>query len=401
VIIFGLPLWSISLLLLSLAWRQRFRLWRSGLVSALVVTGSLTLLALLLGWIIASSAEGAGRVLALANELDVTLTVRPDSPVTLLWGFSALVAIFPRVIGARFASPFLILALGGVLGLSTMAWMQASTSGSKKDFAQGDFVGEAPRATSLPFVLLLIGTGALLVLGPEFVYVRDNFGVRLNTVFKFYYQAWVMFGTAALFALAYLWHELVSKRRRLLPLLAITGYSFGLAISLLFPVFAIRSRAAEYRGTGGNETRQPATLDGLAQVNRFDPDEYAAVQWLRENVTGEPVIVEAVGGQYSSFGRISASTGLPTILGWAGHELQWRGSGNPEPGVREPAVRQIYTQPDWQVTGELLNRYGVEYIYVGKLEINTYGPRVNDKFEERLELAFRNDSVAIYRWQSQ
>ena len=60
------------------------------------------------------------------------------------------------------------------------------------------------RHGTLPFVLLLILTGLLLTLGPEFVYLRDNFGVRLNTTFKFYYQAWVMFGVAAVFGLDYL-----------------------------------------------------------------------------------------------------------------------------------------------------------------------------------------------------
>ena len=49
-------------------------------------------------------------------------------------------------------------------------------------------VGSGPG--TLPFALLLILTGVLLTLGPEFIYLRDNFGVRLNTTFKFYYQAW-------------------------------------------------------------------------------------------------------------------------------------------------------------------------------------------------------------------
>jgi uncharacterized membrane protein len=119
---------------------------------------------------------------------------------------------------------------------------------------------------------------------------------------------------------------------------------------------------------------------------------------LREHVTGAPVILEAVGGQYSGYGRISAATGLPTVLGWAGHEYQWRGD-TAEPAEREPAVNKIYSQTDLLSIAELLNQYGVEYIYVGDLEQQQYGPAGLDKFAENLEPAFSNNGVTIYRWQ--
>jgi uncharacterized membrane protein len=191
---------------------------------------------------------------------------------------------------------------------------------------------------SLSFVLLLVVTGALLTLGPEFVYIRDNFGLRLNTVFKFYYQAWVMFGVAALFGLDYL-----LRRYRAVGVVATVGYGAMLAVALIFPAQAIASRAVEFRGPAEAADRQRPTLNGLAQVSRFNSGEYEALMWLRENVVGAPVILEAVGGSYSpeGHGRVSASTGLPTLLGWPGHEYQWRGS-TPEPAAREPIIRQIY-----------------------------------------------------------
>ena len=117
-------------------------------------------------------------------------------------------------------------------------------------------------------------------------------------------------------------------------------------------------------------------------------------------MSGTPVILEAVGGQYSSYGRISANTGLPTILGWAGHEYQWRGN-TPEPGIREPAVNEIFSQSDLLSVAELLNRYSVEYIYVGGLESDMYGSSGLDKFAEQLDVAYSNNSVTIYRWQPQ
>jgi uncharacterized membrane protein len=251
----------------------------------------------------------------------------------------------------------------------------------------------------LPFALLLIFTAALLTLGPEFVYLRDNFGVRLNTIFKFYYQAWVMFGISALFAIGYLWQEWHGSRR-IAPIIATAGYFLAFSIALLFPFYAVSSRAMEYRGPVTAEVRQPATINGLAQVERFNAHEYEAIMWLRENVSGTPIILEAVGGQYSGYGRISAATGLPTILGWAGHEYQWRGD-TPEPAVREPAVNKIYSQSDLLSVTELLNQYSVEYIYVGGLEQQQYGLAGLEKFAENLEPAYSNNGVTIYRWQPQ
>src|SRR5690606_7775246 len=105
---------------------------------------------------------------------------------------------------------------------------------------------------------------ALLTLGPEFVYLRDNFGQRLNTVFKFYYQAWIFFGVAALAGLDYLW-----RSKRSLAWLASAVYGAMLAVALLFPAFGISSRAQEYAA--------PSTLDGLAHYEVGQPAEAAAL----------------------------------------------------------------------------------------------------------------------------
>jgi uncharacterized membrane protein len=133
-------------------------------------------------------------------------------------------------------------------------------------------------------------------------------------------------------------------------------------------------------------------------VARNNPDEYAALMWLRENVAGTPVILEAVGGSYTHYGRVSAGTGLPTVLGWPGHQHQWRGS-TMEPARREPSVETIYSQPDWAQVVDLLNRYQVSYIYVGDLERSSYGVDGLEKFEQFLTVAYTNGGVTIYKWQ--
>ncbi len=45
----------------------------------------------------------------------------------------------------------------------------------------------------------------------------------------------------------------------------------------------------------------------------------------------------------------------------------------------------------------LLDKYDVEYVYVGYLERNTYGEAGLAKFREFLTPVFENDGVTIYR----
>jgi YYY domain-containing protein len=410
-IVFGLPLGTITILLLVLAARQRFRHWQTGLVTAVSLLLALFLLALLFSWIVAASAEGSGRVINLAAELGIPLAARPEG-LAMGWAVTAVLAILPTYLQARFGYPALTLLLATLLALAVMVLREtmnqrrdAETQREEAESAHsGVAVGSQPTVVltpSLPFAILLIITGILLTLGPEFLYLRDNFGVRLNTIFKFYYQAWALFGVAAIFGLYALWQATTGVKRAV-PALVTAAYGLALLLSLLFPYYAVQSRAEEFRGAADAEFRQPPTLNGLAAMQTFNFDEYAAIQWLRENVTGTPVILESVGGQYSEYGRVSASTGLPTLLGWAGHEYQWRGSSTQEPAVRDPAVRDIYTAANWDGSNAalLLDDYGVELIYVGNLERSTYGlfgPELQ-KFDDRLEVAYQNSSVTIYRW---
>jgi YYY domain-containing protein len=389
-VIFAMPLWAIFFLLLGSLWQKQGRGWRTGLAVFAGLIGGLSMLMLLLGWVVASSTEGAGRVTTLATDLNLTLPAPPAAGLTdrLGWGLSAVAALLPTILSARLTWPGVTLLLAAVIALVAVAWVQRleQPAGEKTTWPE-----------SLPFVLLLVATGALLTLGPEFVYIRDNFGVRLNTVFKFYYQAWVLFGVAALFGLDY-----ILRRNKAAGGLAITGYLLMLAVAFLFPIKGVASRAAEFRGPADSADRQPPTLDGLAQVNQYNSSEYEALMWLRQNVAGAPVVLEAVGGSYSpvGHGRVSANTGLPTILGWPGHEYQWRGTTS-EPAEREPIIKQIYNETDLTQVAPLLNRYGVEYIYIGQLEQSEYNPAGLEKFGQQLQVAFSNGGVTIYRWQPQ
>lgn len=415
-IIFTMPLISILTLIVTLLfWFVRFnrqpvqkQAWRIGLVSAAGLIVGLFLLMLILGWIIAINPEGASRVQALTDELGLRIG-SISSQATLLtrigWATNAIIRLVPVFLIARLTNPGLILLLAFLIAaviFLLVHFLNRPTHNNSEDlikennileFSDYEITGQLKVAsTSLPLVLLLIGTASLLVLGPEFVYLRDNFGQRINTIFKFYYQAWLLFGLAAIYGLDYL-----LRRFRIRGILATIVYGAALLVALLFPLYAIQSRAVEYRGPKTSPERLGATLDGLEYLRNGNPDEYDALLWIRDHIQGVPVIVEAVGGQYSAFGRVAATTGLPTLLGWAGHEYQWRGS-TPEPGQREPVVGSIYSDNSWTETANLLDRYDVDLVYFGTLERSTYDPRAGEKFNQNLDVAYQNDSVTIYRW---
>jgi uncharacterized membrane protein len=134
------------------------------------------------------------------------------------------------------------------------------------------------------------------------------------------------------------------------------------------------------------EGRMPATGD------------YEAIQWLKKEVKGKPVILEAWGGEYTEYARITSFTGLPTVLGWPGHELQWRGNYD-EAGRRQGIVSRIYETADANEAQQLLNQFNVEYVYVGVLERDKFGAAGNlDKFKEFMDVAYfnKNDTI-IYK----
>ena len=238
-------------------------------------------------------------------------------------------------------------------------------------------------ATSEPwaFIVLLIALGALLVIAPEFFYLRDLFGTRMNTVFKFYFAAWLLWGVAGAFAANELWPERRSQAPRLLLLVP-------LLLGLIYPALAVWTK------TEGFAPLQGRTLDGAAYLAQLSPADYEAVQWIN---TGLPtgVLVEAVGGSYTQYGRIAANTGLPTVLGWDFHEIQWRGTAEPQ-GSRRGDIELLYEAPDWETVQPILQTYDVAYVYVGPLEQTSYQPIEERKFELYMTKIYDSAEVRIY-----
>ncbi len=311
-------------------------------------------------------------------------TILPTIVPVLLWGIVRIATDGPAD-----GSSSLLRKLWQLLPL--MVILYASLFSILRQMAIVGEPGQEPvERRSDTFVLLLILTGFFLTLGCELFYVADVFGSRMNTVFKLYYQAWVLLAIASAYGLYCFAEHLRSTGR--LGRLAKHAWWVMLFVfvtfSAVYPIAATLSKTGAFAG-------EP-TLDGLAHVKRMNPDEDQAIEWLNENVQGAPVIVEATGDEYSDYGRVSAWTGLPTLLGWAGHEIQWRGSDRDFRGRAED-IDQIYLSEDWTQVGHLLEKYDVTYIYVGQLEKARYGQRAGQEFSESTDIAFQNEGVTIYQ----
>lgn len=107
------------------------------------------------------------------------------------------------------------------------------------------------------------------------------------------------------------------------------------------------------------------------------------------------MVLEANGDSYSDYERVSAMTGLPTILGWYVHEWLWRG-GTEELNLRGAEVENIYTSNDQALVENLLTEYQVEYIFVGRMEREKY-PQLNEVMLQTVgEIVYRDENTNTY-----
>jgi YYY domain-containing protein len=244
-----------------------------------------------------------------------------------------------------------------------------------------------------------VGVSVLLLLGVELFFQLDHFnGPRYNTVFKVLHHSWLFLAVGGAFALYYVSSRLEVRRlgRDIRSLFArVGGLTWAGVAALLILAGLVYPVTATLARTNGFDN--PQTLDGLAFARRSDPSEYEAVRWLNQNVEGSPVILEAVRAPYDEAGgNISVRTGLPTVLQWYLHEKGYRGSDKPMEG-READVAQAYTTTSVDEARAILDKYDVEYVYVGPLERERYGEAGLAKFGQFMKLAFENDQVTIFR----
>ena len=136
------------------------------------------------------------------------------------------------------------------------------------------------------------------------------------------------------------------------------------------------------------------TLDGLRWLRATAPGDVEAIAWLRANAPGDAVVLEAAGPDYSQFGhgRISTFTGLATVIGWAGHEVQWEH----DPGDRMQQVATAYKAADPAAVRPFLEQYGIDYVVVGPLERTEYGDAGVAKWDTLGRRVFDRDGTIVW-----
>jgi uncharacterized membrane protein len=246
----------------------------------------------------------------------------------------------------------------------------------------------------------------------------------MNTIFKFYYQAWWMWSLVAAFGVAVLWQNLHR------------GWAWGFRVSLLivlvmalaYPVFALPAKTNDFQLNAfadnfkaAQAANDPAALQTAARVWTLDgaqlfqtqyPDDAAAAKWLLNAPEG--VIAEAFNktSSYTDYSRMSVYSGDPTVLGWWYHEWQWRGnldnlvspitdlsckakdSFDPR-RMRSDDLSCLYETNNWSVASQVINQYNIRYVVVGTLERSDY--HINEAlFQQHLKPVFQQNQVVIY-----
>ncbi len=258
------------------------------------------------------------------------------------------------------------------------------------------------------FALLLALTALCVVIGVD-IYRLEGDSDRMNMVFKFYLQVWVLLALAAAYMLWRFWHGRSAAPEALPKWKKVWLGCLGVLLVCVsvYPVLGTHDRL----GTRF-DTTVPLTLDGMAymqdgqrhvdQRGTIDLSaDYEAIRWIQQNVEGSPVMLEAVTPFYRWGGRISIYTGLPNIVGWEWHQKQQRWNYRETVAMRVAEVARIYNTPSPQEALDIMRKYGVEYVYLGRVERLYYDSNGLVKFDNgldgALEQVYENRDVRVFR----
>lgn len=350
-----------------------------------VVTGGVVLftnIVLMKGqgkWVIGVTAAQAAEVLAIGTIVILPFTLNFETMVQgvavaqnhslphqllILWGL-------PVILTVIFVISLLAEKLGGVKNKTIYKFMKSL---------------KLPDLFAMVMGLCAIG----LVLIPELVYVRDiyeNGNARANTMFKLTYQAYIMFGMTMAYII---FRMLVISYRKFLKAAA------GIALVCLIWTFGYFGNSVD---SWFGEVKDPSKYQGLNATAFLETDfleDAAGIRWLKKNIKGSPVVLEANGDSYTQYERVSAMTGLPTVLGWYVHEWLWR-NDVADLNTKSGDIELIYTSKDEKQVKELLEKYNISYIFTGACEREKYGENLNNDLLSGLgETVFRDLNSGTY-----
>ena len=332
-------------------------------------------------WVLGVTAAQAAEVLILATVIILPFTLQFDTS-NMVQGIA---------LAKHHSLPHQLLVLWGLPGILTILFV-VSLLIEKLRGAEQKSLYHLLTSIRLPDLFaVLMGLCAIgLVLIPELVYVRDiyeNRNARANTMFKLTYQAYIMFGMTMIYAIFRL---LIIGKNKILKVLAFIGLFFfvwtcGYFGNSVHSWFGEVWKPSQYKG-----------LNATAFLETDFPEDVNGIRWLKENISDAPVVLEANGDSYSEYERVSAMTGLPTIMGWYVHEWLWRGNLS-DLNAKIEEIQEIYTSTDEARVKELLEEYNVSYIFVGSCERNKYGADMNNDLLKSLgEVVFQDSEYPTY-----
>jgi YYY domain-containing protein len=256
----------------------------------------------------------------------------------------------------------------------------------------------------MPFIILLALLGLGLITGLEIWRVEGDID-RMNSVFKFYLQTWILLSISSAYFLYFLMSGKGIKNYKM-KYIWFSCVFMLITASAIYPVLGTKARIDDrFKNTD-------LTLDGYKYTigtKYLDPNgtidlekDMEGIKWLRQNIEGSPVVLEAFTPSYRWGARISVNTGLPTIIGWKWHQEQQRFEYRHLIEERITDVGTIYNgNPNTEIIFDLLAKYEVEYIYIGDVESIYYSPTGISKLKSglngTLSTVFSSDTVTIMR----
>jgi YYY domain-containing protein len=247
------------------------------------------------------------------------------------------------------------------------------------------FLKDLPDRSPAGFISLLVAIASFIALLCELVRLNDHIigsFARMNTVFKFYMHLWIFLAVAA----SYSYYELKSHIKNR----PVDGQSLKKVygkkvwnVSLLFLIVSCSFFPMVSTFTRIKDMNATPSLDGMEYIRGFDEGDYNALKWMQKSIEGTQIVLEAstINSSYTYISRVSTNTGLPTIIGWTGHELFWRQDPK-EITQRVADVNYIYNTDNKKKALELIDKYNVSYVYIGQLERQLYKVRI-EKFEDK------------------
>jgi len=258
---------------------------------------------------------------------------------------------------------------------------------------------------TIVMVLAMFGISALT----EVLVAKGDIG-RMNSVFKFGMQVWVFGAISSAVMLAWVW-QFLRKYLATVQLSWQVVTAVLVAATFVYPATATPARLGDRY-----DKTIPMTLNGEAYMSspnstwgengtNFDfSEDVAGINWIRNNVQGVPILLEAHAEAYRWDARIANYTGLPTLIGWPWHETQQRSVTDVGSvlGARQAAVQRWYSDTDAAKTFADIQKYGVEYVYVGRMEKALYGAQTGMAFAQlasdgKITEVFRVGETVIYQ----